>query len=763
VTSETQHAMRLVSLSPLPPWALVALGLLLVAAVILATLGLRKEPVPWRRWALSGLRVLSGLSLLGFLLEPGIRDLQVAQIKNRLAILVDRSASMSFPVDEAGQTRAAEAAAYLQQVWPELARLEERYNLELYGFDPELGPTTLEALAQQPPRAGRTDLLSALRSLKAGEQGGGSRKLAGALLLSDGADNAELFGGLRGAAKAAVAELNFPVSTFLVGKEGLRDLSVERVRVDDFAFVRNAITVDVEVRGRGFVGEEIPVVLLRENQVIATKAVTLRSADDVQGVSFTFTPDQTGRFVFTAQVPVFPGEVVKENNSRSFVLKVIRDRVRVLMVVGRPSWDERFLRGLLRQDPNVDLVSFYILRTHSDEANVLNQDRELSLIPFPTDEIFDTKLHTFDVVVFQNFGYTEPSLSISMYEANLERYIHGGGAFVMLGGDRSFGEGRATLATLMTAMPVEPSGQPASEEPFQARLTAEGQRHPVAAIASGGVGTEAAWRQLPAIPGANLTRAKPGATVLLEHPFQTVDGKNAPVVALWEYGRGRAMAIPTDGTWFWAFPAHADGRPQRHYDRFWGNALRWLVRDPDLTTLRVVADPPMVEPGKPVAALVTARLADYQPAAEAQVKVELQSVEERRTVEVRQGTTGPDGVVRLEFSPPAPGAYKLVGTAHKGEQSLGAGEDSVAVRAVGPELSDASVRPDLLAAISAATSGKAYRLPLSRLPEVPLLEPPLVEVGRSKDRPLWDRWYFLLALVALLGTEWFLRRRFGYV
>lgn len=130
---------------------------------------------------------------------------------------------------------------------------------------------------------------------------------------------------------------------------------------------------------------------------------------------------------------------------------------------------------------------------------------------------------------------------------------------------------------------------------------------------------------------------------------------------------------------------------------------------------------------------------------------------------VQTGTTGTDGVVRLEFEPPAPGPYKLLASAKKGETDLGKGEDAVAVRAVGPELSDASVRPELMAQIAKETGGKSYTLPQDGLPDVPLLDPPVVEVGRARDQPLWDRWYYLVALIALLGAEWFARRRFGYV
>lgn len=760
MNSQPFNAWKLVSLSPLPTWALVLLGVGLMLGIALAAWGVRREPSRARKVVLWVLRVGAGVAALFFLLEPGVRLLQVARMKNRVAVLVDRSASMGFPSEPGGPTRSAQVADFLEKAAPGLSALQDRFTVEVYGFDPELAPVTAASLRTEPPRAGSTDILSALRSVAAGSQG--SRKLSGVLVLSDGADNAELAAGVVGKARSELTDLNVPVSTFLVGQEALKDLSIDGLKVDDFAFVRNSLTVEVEIHARGFSGKDIPVVLSQGGKTVASKSVRIGSPDDVQQVGFTFTPDQTGRFVYTVTVPTFPDEAVSDNNTRSFTLKVIRDRVRVLLVVGRPSWDERFLRGLLRQDANVDMVSFYILRSMSDDPGVVSQERELSLIPFPMEEIFDTKLDTFDVVIFQNFGYADPQLAITEFERNLEQYVHNGGAFVMIGGDSVLGEGRASMPTLMEALPVEAAG-PANLESFKARPTPEGLRHPVTALGSGFASTEAAWGELPAIPGINSTRARPGATVLLEHPFHTVDGKNAPLVSVWDYGRGRAMTLATDASWYWAFTSHKDGSPNRTYDRFWSNALRWLVRDPDLTTLKVSADPPSVEPGRPVGVVVSARMADYQAAQDAQVRVELFSVATQKPVAVQTGTTGPDGVVRLEFPPPAPGPYKLLATAKKGETDLGSGEDAVAVRAVGPELSDASVRPELMEQIAKVTGGKVYRLPQGGLPEVPLLDPPVVEVGRAKDRPLWDRWYYLVVLIALLGAEWFARRRFGYV
>lgn len=752
---------RLVTLSPLPAWALAALCAATVLSVALASWGVRREPDARKRAALWALRALAGVCALFFLLEPGLRKLQVARVRNRVAVLVDRSASMGFPANAQGTTRNEVAAQVLERLAPQMDALKDRFAFEVQGFEPELAPASPQALRATPPRAGRTDLLGALRAVQA-SAGGGGRKLSGVLVLSDGADNAELAQGVQGRAKAALVDLELPVSTVRVGTDAPKDLAIDAVRVDDFAFVRNAVTADVEVRGRGFRGQRVTVVLKREGQVVGTREVAFESGDEVQKASFTFTPDQTGRFVYTVSVAVFPDEAVAENNTRAFVLKVIRDRVRVLLVAGRPTWDERFLRQLLRQDANVELISFYILRNQQDPSGVVDESRELSLIPFPMNEIFREKLHTFDVVVFLNFGYTEPQLSIQMYERDLESYIAKGGALALVGGDRSFSEARAPFTTLGDALPVVPAA-PADVQAFKARLTPEGLRHPVTALAAGGLSTEAAWAALPPIPGANLTRARPGATVLLDHPFATVDGQSAPLLALWDYGRGRTLALMTDGAWQWAFASNASGQPSRHYERFWANALRWLVRDPDLTLMQVSADPPTVEPGRPVAVVVGARTPDYQPAQGADVTAQLIDVGTGAVVGQRSAVTSADGSARVEFPPPPPGAYKVQVKAQKADRALGEGQDAVAVRAVGQELADARIGQELLEDVAKLTGGKAFTAADVALSDVPLTEPPLVEVGRSKDQPIWDRWYWLLALVAVVGVEWGLRRRFGYV
>jgi hypothetical protein len=277
-----------------------------------------------------------------------------------------------------------------------------------------------------------------------------------------------------------------------------------------------------------------------------------------------------------------------------------------------------------------------------------------------------------------------------------------------------------------------------------------------------GEANEAAWAALPPVGTVNLTRrlgAAEGAAVLLEAPAVSVGGAPAPLVAVREVGAGRTLAVATDGSWAWGFVAAEQGQGNRAYLRFWNSALRWLVRDPGLQPLQVEPEAPAVEPGAPVGVSIEARAPDWGPAAGRPVSAELVS-EEGRAVSRAQGITDDDGHVRLSLVPPGPGAYKIVA---RGE---GAGADAataaVAVRGAGPEDADAAPRPELLAAIAEATGGRTSALPGGGLPELQLADPEVVEIGRRKAVPVWDRWWTIAALAATLAAEWVLRRRWGY-
>jgi uncharacterized membrane protein len=755
-------AWRLTALSPLPLPVRVLLVLGAIAAVALALRGLRGEPRPTRRATLLALRAGAALLAVFALLEPALELLRTARVRNRFAILVDASRSMKFPEELGGQSRAEAAAGFLRDHRDDLAKLQDRVDLEYYGFSGDVAPAAPDAARQGlPATGGKTDVLGAIEAVAAGAGGTASsgRKLAGVLVVSDGTDNGALAQGLTPAARKRLEALGFPVNAAGLGREAPRDLAIERVAVDDFAFVRNKVTVEATLRARGFAGQEVQVLLRREGNTVAAARVKLEPGRDTYTVPLTFSPDETGTFVFTVSTPVLPGEVIAENNSRSFVLRVIRDRVRVLLVAGRPSWDVRFLRGLLKQDPNVDLVSFFILRTNSDTPG---PQEELSLIPFPVTEIFGDQLHTFDAVIFMNFAYGPyRGLEIERFLPNLRDYVRSGGALAMVGGEQSFGGGDYGNTPIEEVLPVEPlSGASEVEGDARARLTAEGRRHPVTALVPGEGASDALWAALPPVTAVNLTRALgpgQGASVLLEAPSVQAEGRPAPLVAVRQVGQGRTLAVATDSSWRWGFQAAESGQGDRAYSRFWNSALRWLAKDPALAPLQVEPDAPAVEPGAPVGVTVTAHGPDFGPAAGSKVSAELVA-EDGRRVAHGEAVAGADGTARLELAPPGPGAYKIVSHAEaSGDEATAA----VAVRGAGPEDADAAPRPSLLQAIADATGG-GYSAARDGMPRLSVNDPEVVEIGRRRTVPIWDRWWTIAALGAVLAAEWALRRRWGY-
>lgn len=793
---------RFVALTPLPVWAVILAGIGLVLAVWAAWRGIASETRSSRRSVLLGLRIVAAILALLLVLEPGLELLATTPIRGRVAVLVDRSKSMTLPSRPQGPSR-EEVAATLLAPGSDRAALEERFQVEYFGFADGVSPMEPAALAAPatpakaveqagsddaprvdggdgavPSRNGggsalhsgfseegrsRTRILNALEEV-AGL--GAGRPLAGIVVVTDGADNGVLeeahrAGGERlDEVRTRLSELGTPVFALDTTGGDLRDVALSDVRVDGFAFVRNSVEVDVEVSQHGYPALNLPVILEREGQVVTTQQVRVEQNRPGR-VTLSFTPDTTGEFAYTVRVPAQEGEAVTANNVRSFVLKVIRDRVRVLHVAGRPSWDERFLRSLLKRDPNVDLISFFILRTPTDLPVASND--ELSLIPFPTDEIFRKQLRTFDLVIFHNFNYRP--YRMAHYLPGIAEYVKDGGAFLMIGGEHSFAEGLYANTAIEDVLPVSFAPRPESlvEERFRPRLTVDGRRHPITALLPGEARNEAAWGELPELEAVNRTSVRPDASVLLEHPTLTDHtGRPAPVVAVREVGRGRSMAITTDSSWVWSFVAAWDGQPRRSYDAFFQRGIRWLVRDPELTHVRVEAERERYTPEEPVALQVQARTRDYGPAAGARVDLELVDAQLGSVVSREQGQVAQDGTLRFDIGRLGAGAYRAEVVARRGEEELGRAQDVFVVEEGGPELARPAPRTDLLELIASSTSGEVRTASGTRLSELPFRDPKSVEIGHRKTRPLWDRVSFLLALCVVLGSEWFLRRRWGF-
>lgn len=751
----------------LAPWRRLGLWLggSIVLAIALLAWRASRGVSPLRRAPLIVLRVAAALCALVVFLEPAVELRQVAREPNRVAIVVDDSRSMALRDQPRGPTRSERVRALLDASAGTFEAWRRLHQLDVYTFSDVVAATSLDAVARTEPRGDATMIRKALEQVRTRYEG---RDLAGVVLVSDGAATGDLDEKGEAGLRDFLASLDTRIHTATPVRPGLRDVAVRQVLADEFAFVRTVVRIEAVLRSTGYGPRRVLVNLLSDGQVARQKYVDL-PADGTATVVFEVTPPRVGRYLYEIQTPVADDEAVPSNNSRAFVLRVIRDKIRVLQVAGAPSWDVRATRAMLEDNPNVDLISFFILRTQDDLGAAVPSD-EMSLIPFPTRELFEQQLPSFDVIILQNFEFLPYGLGD--YLENIRSYVEGGGGLAMLGGEMSFSSGGYWGTPVARALPVElvdPYARALTDTAeFQPVLTDAGKSHPVTSLRYAVADNLAAWKALPPLEGVNLVAgAKADATVLATHPrLKTGGGQPMPVIVAGDHGKGRSLAVTTDSLWRFGFVAAArPGDDGRQYTRLWENAIRWLIQDPDLRNLHVDTDAVEYVPGAPVRVNLRLLGRDYQPLAGGKVALRWRAGADPTAavpVGASEVTVGEDGTGSFELHGLTPGAYRVEGTATVAGKEVAAG-DIFLVRAATAELDEPTGDLARLAAIAAGSGGRALG-PIDSLPGDLVFDPPrVVRVDRRADVELWSRPLLIVVLLLLLGSEWLLRQRSGYL
>jgi uncharacterized membrane protein len=727
----------------LPAFWAAAAALLLAAVAAWQYLALRTRVPPGRALLLAGLRSAAlGLVLLA-VLGPQLVRRALRQVRRPLGVAIDVSRSMGLKGGQEG-TRLERVQRFLAGT--EFARISADYLPEYVAFADtatKVAPGGLRGLA---PTGSGTDLPGAL-ALASSQ----AVSPAALLVFSDGGHEAPA-----GPTPAPGVPLVF---VGVGGDEHRRDLELGEVAAPAIAFAGQPLEVRVAVRATGLAGREVPLLLRRGAQVLASRSVALPEDGASVTVPLSWTPPAPGRYALTLELPAQEGEEILENNRASLSVEAVRDRIRVLFVTGSPTWNYRFLRGALKGDPSVDLVSFIILRTATDAVDVPQQ--ELSLIPFPTQKIFMEELPNFDLLIFDNFAY-QPYLPAAYLE-KVREFVAGGGAFWMLGGPLSFGGGSYGASPLAPLLPLDLPAQPAAggtfrDEPLAGRLTPAGRTHPIFQVLAEGGGA------LPPLEGYNLAgRPRAGAVVLAE--VARPGGVADPLVVLGRFGKGRVMAVLTDSLWRWALEEVGRGRGNRAYLSFVRQALRWSVDDPRSQPVRVEPERERVVPGSRVRARIRVLGEDFLPAHRASLSVLLREPggRTRALVPVPQGA----GVFAVEAEAAEEGVVEIVAEASAAGAVYGRAAASVTVswppgELRAPGLNRAAVRALLAGRRGAlvdlgdddAATARALRRALEGLAEG--------DAGdREESRPLAEEAWAFGAFLAVLATEWVVRRRSG--
>jgi hypothetical protein len=271
-----------------------------------------------------------------------------------------------------------------------------------------------------------------------------------------------------------------------------------------------------------------------------------------------------GQNIVEVEAAPIAGELTQVNNRAVISIDGVRDKLRVLLVSGEPHAGERTWRNLLKSDASVDLVHFTILRPpEKQDGTPIN---ELSLIAFPTRELFQQKISEFHLIIFDR--YARQGVLPMIYFDNIAKYVRDGGAVMIAAGPDYASPTSIWRTPLDVILPAEPSGE-VTERGFQARLTEAGRRHPVTRGLEGADTNPPHWSHW-----FRLVDVKPNAdsTNVMEGP----DGK--PLLVLAREGKGRVAMLLSDHIWLWA-RGYEGGGP--HLDLL-RRLSHWLMKQPDL-------------------------------------------------------------------------------------------------------------------------------------------------------------------------------------
>jgi len=507
---------------PLLPWPFVLLAFALAAGQLVAgAFGLSRWPA----------RAAAAMLLVAAVANPSLRQTDRERLPDIVLLGADRSSSQSLG-DRARQLEAA-----LSSIRSEISELG---NVEIREFSVE----------DSPPGSGRgTELVGSLRRSLANVDAG---SIASAILVTDGqAHDAD-----------SAANFPFPVHAAITGSRSAWDRRFQILNAPAFAVVGEPVSIlgRIDDDGVGSAGTEARVFMSGKSGEATAFHVNVGEDFEIQT-----TLDSRGENSIHIWTDADDGETTALNNSKVLSISAVRDRLKVLLISGKPHAGKRTWRNILKSDSSVDLVHFTILRPAHKSAKA--ETAEMALIEFPIKELFVDRIHEFDLVIFDKY-HLQGIIPLD-YLLNIRDYVENGGALLVSAGPEFAGADSLYNSLAFDFFPAEPTGF-VIEEGFRPKVTSLGRKHPVAANlpGAGEAGSEPAWGRWFRMVDLNNVKGD----VLLSGPDER------PLLILDRFGSGRVSLLASDNAWLWNRNFEGGG-PQKELLR---RLAHWMMKEPEL-------------------------------------------------------------------------------------------------------------------------------------------------------------------------------------
>ena len=752
---------------PIPGLLIFVLMASLVAATIWAYRSAKGRSGRFFRGFLIALRIIV-LCILAFcLLKPFLTIYQNNPDDSYLLVMVDRSKSMQITDSEDGKSRLNRANQLLfsENSEDDGKLIEElnanKFKVRLFGFDTEAKRIPSETI--QSADGENTNIPNAVNEALDDLQG---IPLSGIVLCTDGVDRS---GTDIQKLVMKARERKVPIHTVGIGdEEGIPDIELVKVDVPRTAEEDFPVEITATVKRTGNAQKKATIQLIENGRVLESYPITLKN--DVARVPFKFTPRHPGTIKYEVQVLPETDEAIPQNNTKTFILKVLPTKRVKVLIVSNPNWGFKFIRRALEDDPNIVLTVRYTTGDESYSGTLGSSSQNFRLYPDSKEALFN-----FDAIIFGNIAASK--FTRTQLENTLEFVRTRGGGFLMLGGLYSLGNPNVTGSYLNTPiaelLPVElelgeePKPVPEHLSPaqiprpkgFKLQLTSEGKTESLMELANSPTESLKNWDKMPVLYHySKVKRAKAGATILAEHPTDRNEYGKRILIATHNYNAGRVMVYTPSSSERWQM--QMDSKDDSHH-RFWRQTVKWLTTAPKSAIKLDIAKTEYTLK-EPVVIEVTATDKEFTVTNKAKLRaIVVDEKGTRKEMQLEQ-VLGKDGLYTARFIPSQYGEYTVTATGTLDGEDLGKQQALFEVKPSFEEFSDAALNVSLLTNLANMSGGKYY--PIEQAGQL-VNQIALVESATSEitDVDIWDLPLIFGLILLFLCLEWFLRKRAGLV
>ncbi|MBX7152435.1 hypothetical protein K1X84_12390 [bacterium] len=707
------------------------LFIILSAAAVFFSFWTYKETIPpvskFRRRFLASLRSLAMIVLWFILLEPVLQLTRNEEERPIVAVLIDASESMT--IRDQGIDRKSLLQALLSS--ETLKQMESQNDVSFFSFGDDLREVSGQNLDSIQWSASQTDISSSLLDLKQKMIG---KNFASVVLLTDGQYNI----GSNPVTEAGL--LGVPVFTVGFGSPvETKDILISQVLANEIAYLKSKIPVDVTIASFGFKKKRLTVNILHDNKIIKTQVIDAGDDGSVINVSFELEADTEGLQKYAVSVVPLSGELTDKNNTKSFFVKILKNKMNVLVISGAPGSDHSFLYQTLAVDPNMDVSALI----EKKDGSFIQAGEQQNNEP--------------DCFIFNNYPTARSDLKT--FQAYVNKItLEKKGWLVFYGLQTDLNK----LQQLQAVSPVEWKSDPALDEAnVSFNLSLSGKNGAILKVSDNPAETAKQWGELPPVWIARaMANPVPGSDVLARVDMSRVSNlirmrKDIPLITTLKSGSSKSIAVSAYGLWKTQFIMNGLGRTNEAYQRFVQNAVRWLSTKDDSKQVIITSAKQLYRNGEKI--LFSAQVYDEQLHAVSDAEVKLKVTSENGTTDLQLDPVG-NGRYEGSINGLNAGDYVYSGDAIRNETLIGTDKGKLTVENYSIELIQTSMNEKLLRSVAQESGGEYYSPDqfgdiIQRMKFKPLV------YEKNEELELWNKTMLLFLFAGLVSLEWFIRKR----